>query len=73
MVNRVSLVPLSRRVCHIQFVTAMSTAKWIRHKEMKHKEKGSDHILRRFSISYGHSSVYGTNFTIRLSKLGRKV
>lgn len=50
MVNRVSLVHLSRRVCHIQFATSMPTAKWIRHSEMKHKEKDSDHILKRFSI-----------------------
>lgn len=40
---------------------------------MKHKEKGSDHILRRFSISYVYSSAYGTHFTLRLSKLGMKV
>lgn len=45
----------------------------IRHSEMKHKEKGSDHILRRFSISYVHSSAYGTHFTLRVSKPGMKV
>lgn len=73
MVNRVSLVHLSRRVCHIQFLTAMPTATWIRYSEMNHEEKGSDHILRRFSISYVNSSAYGTHFTLRVSKSGTKV
>lgn len=76
MVNRVSLVHLSRRVCHIQFLTAMPTATWIRYSEMNHEEKGSEEredILRRFSISYVNSSAYGTHFTLRVSKSGTKV